>query len=91
MRAAVEAVDGDAPAPAELRLAWECERWRCLPETGAYMDQDYSLLTRMSVLSNVYSAYSRYRNAHGAQIHQLTEGERRILRNLKDNGLIFQG
>lgn len=83
-------VDGDTPAPPELRLAWECERWRCLPETGAYMDQDYSMLLRMSVLSNIYSAYSHYRNARGAQIHSLSEAERRILRSLKDDGLIFK-
>jgi len=87
----VGVVDGEFPAPPELRLAWECERYRCLPESGGYMDQDYGLLTRMTVLANVYGAYAHYRNSIGAQIHSLSEAERRILRNLKDSGLIFQG
>ena len=86
----MEAVDGEASPPPELRLSWECERYHCLPDGGGYFEQDYSLLTRMSVLSSVYSAYSRYRNAHGAQIHNLSEGDRRTLRYLKDEGIIFK-
>ena len=84
------AVDGDTPAPPELYIAWECEHWGCLPDSGAYFDQDYRLMLLMKVLSNVYAAYSRYRNASGRQIHSLTTGERRILRNLKDMGLILK-
>lgn len=82
-------VDGDAAPPPELRLAWECERWHCLPDTGAYLEQDYKLLTRMTALSNMYNAYSRYRNAQGKQIHSLTTSERKILRYLKDIGVLF--
>lgn len=84
------AVDGESPAPPELRLQWECERYSCLPEAGAYFDQDYARMIRMSVLTNVYNAYARYRNSHGAQIHNLSESDRRILRHLKDLGIIFQ-
>lgn len=87
----MEAADGDAPAPPELRLAWECERFHCLPDSGGYMDQDYKLMLLMATLSNVYSVYSRFRNAQGTQIHQLGNSERRILRWLKDMGLIFKG
>lgn len=83
-------VDNENPAPPDLRLAWECERWRCLPDTGAYYDQEYSLMLRMTSLANIYSAYSRYKNAQGKQIHSLSEGERRILRTLKDMGVIFK-
>lgn len=86
----MDAVDGEAPAPPELRLAWECERWRCLPDAGAYLDQEYSLITRMSSLSSVYASYSRYRNAKGAAIHNLSESDRQTLRRLKDMGVIFQ-
>lgn len=54
------------------------------------MDQDYGQMVRMSTLSNVYNAYSHYRNARGNEIHNLTEGERKILRYLKDSGIIFK-
>lgn len=90
VQAAVEAVDGDAQPPPELRLAWECDRWHCLPEAGAYLDQDYALMTRMSALTNAYNAYSAYRSAQGAQIHNLSEGTRKILRYLKDIGVLFK-
>lgn len=82
------AVDGQSPAPPELRLSWECEKYHCLPETGGYYDQEYNLMRRMVVASNIYTAYSRYRNAQGAQIHNLSDGERRILRGLIDMKLI---
>lgn len=87
----MEAADGEASAPPELRLAWECERFHCLPEEGGYMDQDYSMMLKMATLANVYGVYSRFRNAQGAQIHQLGSADRRILRWLKDMGLIFKG
>jgi hypothetical protein len=82
-------VDGESPAPPELSLAWQCKRWGCLPDTGAYLDQDYVLLRRMTALSNIYDAYSRYRNLQGTQIHSLSENERRVLRSLKDMGILF--
>jgi hypothetical protein len=53
------------------------------------MDQDYVTLTRMQIFSNVHSAVSHYVNASGVEIHSLTEGERRILRTLKDAKLMF--
>ena len=91
IEAAVGAVDGDTPAPPELHLGWECQKWHCLPDAGGYLEQDYGLMVRISALSNIYAAYSAYRNAQGTQIHQLTEGARRILRQLKDMGVIFNG
>jgi hypothetical protein len=86
----VDAVDGTSPAPPELRLGWECERWHCLPDTGAYLDQDYRLMTWISALMNAYNALSRMRSMHGAQIHNLSEGERRVIRYLMDIG-VFKG
>ena len=47
-------------------------------------------MSRMVVLSNCYNAYNQYRNAQGAQIHQLSEGTRQILRFLKDEGILFK-
>lgn len=79
----------EAPAPPELRLAWECERWNCLPETGAYLDQDYALMRKMTACSNIYGAYNRLQNAQGTQIHSLSENDRNILGMLVKMGLLF--
>ena len=60
-----------------------------MPEQGAYLDQDYFLLARMRALSNVYNVVSKLRNMKGAQIHQLTDSDRKILKMLVDLGLLF--
>jgi ABC-type phosphate/phosphonate transport system ATPase subunit len=86
----VGAVDGDCPAPSELSVGWQCERFGCLPEAGGYLDQEYVLMHRMSVLMNIYAAYAHYRGSHGAQIHNLSDSERRVLRQLKDMGILFK-
>ena len=83
-------MDGDTPAPPELQLSWNCEKYSCLPAAGGYLDQDYSLMLHMAVLSNCYNAYNQYLNAQGAQIHGLSENTRRILRYLKDAGILFK-
>ena len=77
------------PPPRELELAWYCERYKALPDPGGILDQDAGQLARMAVLSNVYSALTKLRNAHGEQIHSLTESERAILKMLVDLELIF--
>jgi len=81
----------DASPPAELRLAWNCERWKTLPEAGGWLDQDYRTVTRMTVLSNVYDACSQWRNLTGERIHLMSEQTRRILRALLDQGINFNG
>jgi hypothetical protein len=86
----VGCVDGNTSAPPELKLSWQCERYSCLPENGGMLDQDHTTMLRMAVLSNIYNAYSHYRNAHGTQIHSLSESERRILRWMKDEGILFR-
>ena len=80
----VGVVDGDDTPPPELRLAWQCQKWSCLPDAGAYLDQDYELMNRMSVFSNVYGVVSRLRSLQGKDIHSLNEGERKMLRWLMD-------
>jgi hypothetical protein len=86
----VGVVDGEEAAPPELRLGWECERYSCLPDAGGYLEQDYELMIRMSSLANIHRAYSRYRNAQGTQIHNLSMADRMILRQLKDIGVLFK-
>ena len=45
----------------------------------------------MSVLSNIYNTVIRLRNMKGAQIHQLTTPERRVIKWLLDEGLLNNG
>ena len=66
-----------------------CQRYPgALPEAGGLMDQDYSLMHRMAMLSNTYDVISRMRNMQGAQIHQLTISERKMIRWLHDLELL---
>jgi hypothetical protein len=57
---------------------------------GLY-DQDYQTMRQMESCLGVHSALSRLRNAKGAQIHSLTEHERKILGWLVRQGLLFNG
>lgn len=83
----METADGIGPAPPELRLAWWCDQGR-LPEAGGVLDQNYALMYRMRTVENVYRVVARFRHLKGAQIHNLNTPERRILRALKDEGLL---
>ena len=87
----MECVDEDAPAPPDLELAWQCERWHCLPDGPSLYEQDAQTMYRMAVLSNIYGSLSRLRNAHGEQIHYLSDQDRNILGTLKRLGFIFNG
>lgn len=84
--AAVECAYGEPP-PHELRLAWDCQKWNCLPEPGGLMDQDWQTMRRMTALDGVYRVVARVNSLEGKQIHSLTPNERRTLRWLKDEGL----
>lgn len=83
----VAAVDEGAEAPPDLRLAWLCGAYH-LPEAGAMLDQDAGLMTRMRACDNVYRTLSRFRGLKGHAIHGLTAAERKVLRLLKDDGLL---
>lgn len=89
--AVVGAVDSDETPPPALQIAWNCQKWNCLPDSGGYLEQDYALMKNMTISLNIYNALSRLRNAKGAQIHSLTESDRKILRVLVDLGLLFNG
>jgi len=88
VEAAVLVVDGDEPPPIELRMAWQCQRWDALPDAGGMHDQDYQLLFRMTALLNVYDTVSLLRNMRGAEIHNLTTGQRKILKMLRDDKVL---
>jgi len=77
-------VDGDGAPPQELTIAWQCKNWNTLPDTGAYFDQDYKLITIMTSLMNIYNVLTKYRSLAGEQIHQLGNTDRVILRSLID-------
>ena len=79
-------VDEGGEAPTDLRLAWLVLRYHIPP--SQVFDEDYDLLSRMDAAHNVYSVMSRFRAMRGAEIHLLTDPERRILRVLRDNHLI---
>ena len=76
------------PLPPDLRLAWDCQRWGALPEAGGVLDQDAGLMDRMAALSNVYNVVDRLRNLQGAQIHNLTTSERRVIKWLRDEDIL---
>lgn len=86
--AAVAAADRAEPPPVDLRLWWMCDRFGALPDVGAVYDQDAVTIRRMSVLDNIYNAVIRLRGMHGAQIHNLSVPERRIIRSLLDMELL---
>jgi hypothetical protein len=62
-----------------------------MPDAGALLDQDYQQIRQMEVCANVYDAVSRLRNSRGAQIHSLTESERKILGWLVKERMLFSG
>lgn len=84
----VAAVNDAAPTPADLSLAWQCQRWGCLPDAGGLLDQDHVLLSRMTAALNVYNTLEQVRNSHGAEIHRLTSGQRTLIKYLMDEGLM---
>ena len=79
----------DAPPPVELRLAWMCEQWKTLPDSGGVHEQDFRLMNRMAGLSSVYNTVTKWRNYTGERIHLLTDHDRRLLRWLLDNKINF--
>lgn len=86
----MKVVTENAPPPQELRIAWHCERFRCLPEPGGLFDQDYVLIRRMVTLDNVHDAVDGWKHRYvGPAIHRMPEQVRRILRFLLDNGIEF--
>ena len=84
----VEVIDSGEHPPPELEIAWQCEHWHTLPEAGGYLDQDYGLMYKMTVFGNVYHTVGRLRTLTGANIHSLTDTERRLIKYLLDEGMM---
>lgn len=82
----MDAAHGEA-APMELKLAWMCGE-NLLPDVGGVLDQDCELMTKMRATSNVYRTLTRMRSLQGSQIHTLTDGERRLIRSLRERGYL---
>ena len=52
------------------------------------MDQEYAMLHKMDVVSNVHDALNRLRGFKGDAIHGMSAGDRRLIKSLRDMGLI---
>ena len=76
--------EGTSPPPL-LTLAWECEKYKSLPDSGGVLDQGYIIMRSMGALSNIYSTVDYMRSLRGAQIHNLSSSQLELLRWLKDN------
>jgi hypothetical protein len=68
-------------------MAWMCGD-HYLPDGGGVFDQDYQLITRMRTFSNIYNTLDKMRNLKGNTIHQLTDGERRLIKRMREGGYI---
>lgn len=86
--AVVAYVDHNGRPPSALETAFLAKQWGSLPDPGGLYDQDAKLIKQMTVLYNVYKTLQKFRNAQGAQIHQLTDADRRILAGIKGLDLI---
>lgn len=75
------------PTPPELQLWWTCQRFGGLPDAGPVLEQDAGLLSRMSMLANVYDAVTRVRGLVGDQIHHMRPEDGRLLAALEAMGI----
>ena len=78
---------GDGPAPPELRLYWQCQRYGGLPDAGGLLEQDAGLIERMTTLGAVYEAVEHVRSLKGADIHNMRPSAGRILMWLETMGI----
>lgn len=88
IRQVVEAADYGEPPPPELELAWQCERWRAMPDAGGLLDQDNGLMRKMTIYSNIFNTVVKLRSMTGHTIHALTDSERRLIKYLLDEGAL---
>lgn len=69
-------------------MAWDVKTWGSLPDAGGLNDQDYVLLRRMKVLLGYHDSLSSFRNLKGKSIHQMSDQQRRVVKHLRDEGMI---
>jgi len=70
-----------APAPYELRMAWQAERWSALPDAGGLLDQQAGLISRMAAVANVYNAFEAIQS--GKSIVQIANTQPQILKTVR--------
>ena len=63
MLEAAASAQWDQPAPEELQMAWDCQRWNTLPEPGGLLDQPAGYVHRMNVALNVHDAFQSRQSA----------------------------
>jgi len=63
---AADHAEGNGPPPPELVKAWECQRWKALPNAGGLHDQPLGLMHRMNAALTVYAAMNLYNAAERA-------------------------
>lgn len=85
----MDAAKGNGAPPPVLKIAWMCEKWNRLPDDGSPLEQDYILMRQMTISQNIYNAVTRWYSLEGKAIHSLSDGERSILKMLKDMGLML--
>jgi hypothetical protein len=69
-------------------MGWLAKTWGALPDAGGLYDQEASLLHRMTVLTNIHSALSSFRERKGAEIHRMPHSERVVIGALRKDGYI---
>jgi len=82
------AKDNEVPPP-ELLLAWQCNRFGCLPEAGGYNDQDVIIMERMGVYDKIYNFEKRWRSMEKRDYATLSENDRAMFMLLKNQGIKF--
>lgn len=81
----MDAATREGPPPPELQLAWMCGEHH-LPDAGGIFDQDAKTIYSMRSAENIYRVLTRMRGLKGAEIHRLTDGERVLIRRLREGG-----
>jgi len=76
----------DVDPPAMLKLGFMCEDGK-LPLNGGVYEQDAATMFQMRACLAVHDTLVYYRNLKGKEIHNLTNGQRSLLRVLKEQGL----
>jgi hypothetical protein len=69
----------------ELEIAWMCGDHH-LPDSGGILDQDGFLMRKITACRNVYGTLYRMKHLKGADIHKMTDNERKIVRSLMEGG-----
>jgi len=62
IKAVVDCIEGKSPPPWELDILWQCEKFHSLPTIGGILDQPYNLMLNIKIASNVYIAWSEWKN-----------------------------